>query len=127
MGEARRRKLAGTYPEITKKPSPPPRSAVMAPDGGLDWEVVGDLADHPRAQEVLDALQSLKNDVDPDAGGNVMQAALEAPSGGNTVVVARSLGLGNWMQLIGAFQGLGLTDRLEHLDSHREPYDAIFS
>ena len=124
MGEARRRKLAGTYPELTKKPSPAP---AREPVGGLDWEVVGDLADHPRAQEVLGALRTLKNDVNPDAGGNVMQAALEAPSGGKTVVVARSLGLGNWMQLIGAFQELGLTDRLEHLDSHREPYDAIFS
>jgi len=128
MGEARRRKLAGEYPAITSKAPPPPPE----PPGGttgeaLSWRIVGDLAAHPRSAAVIHALEALKGDVERfGAGGKTMRVSLESKPR-EPVLVVDSVGLGTFMQVIGIFQDLDLTDRLEHASGADRGMDAAFS
>lgn len=123
MGEASRRKKAGEYPQQTPRPA---KAREPAPEGGLDWTLVGVVADHPKTGALLAALEQLKAGLNPDGGGKLMTACLET-SDRKPVLVARTVGLGNWMALIGVFQQLDLTDRLEHVMVSSGPYDAAFS
>lgn len=126
MGEARRRKLAGQYPEITPKAAP--TAPAGAPAGeALSWKVVGDLAAHPKSAAVVEALEALKADVDKfGPGGKTMRVSLEGKPR-EPVLVVDSVGLGTFMQVIGLFQDLALTDRLEHASGAERGIDAAFS
>jgi len=126
MGEAKRRKLAGEYPAITAKPPPPlPPSA---PTGeALSWRIVGDLAAHPKSASVVEALEALKGDVDEfSPGGKTMRVSLEGKPR-EPILVVESVGLGTFMLVIGVFQDLDLTDRLEHASGPERGVDAAFS
>lgn len=126
MGEAKRRKLAGEYPAITSKASPP--APPMPPTGeALSWKIVGDLAAHPQSASVIEALEALKADVDEfGPGGKTMRVSLEGKVR-EPVLVVDSVGLGTFMQVIGIFQGLDLNDRLEHASGAERGIDAAFS
>lgn len=125
MGEAKRRKLAGEYPAITAKPPPP--APPSAPTGeALSRRIVGDLAAHPKSASVIEALEALKADVDEfGPGGKTMRVSLEGKPH-EPVLVVDSVGLGTFMQVIGAFQDLDLTDRLEHTGGAEHGIDAAF-
>lgn len=122
MGEAKRRKLAGEYPTITPKapPSPPTGEA-------LSWTIVGDLTAHPKSASVIEALKALKADVEEfGPGGKTMRVSLESKPR-EPILVVDSVGLGTFMQVIGIFQELDLTDRLEHASGSDRGIDAAFS
>ena len=71
-------------------------------------------------------LAAIEENTRPDLGGNVMAIGVRNAQGQlyRTVKVS---GLSNFMGVIGALQGLGLTDELEHETSMRDGCDAIFS
>lgn len=119
MGEASRRKKAGSYPEKTAK---------AAPDGGdcLEWKVIGDLADHPKGSAVVDALVSLNESMNHSLGGKTMAVLLESVEG-KPILAARAVGMAAWVSLLEVFQDLDLNDRLEHETTAVNGYDAIFS
>lgn len=126
MGDAKRRKLAGEYPTPTEKIriKAPSRPASGEP---LSWSVVGDLSAHPKGKAVLQALEDLKADIDPQGvGGNTMRVALEAEPR-KPVLVVESVGLPTFLEVVELFQELELTDRLEDAPRAENGIDAAFS
>lgn len=93
--------------------------------GDFEFVVVGDLQAHPKAVELVKELQDLSED---SCGGlgHQMAVCLESAKG-EPIVVARVTGMHEWLDLIGLFQDLQLTDRLEHEFFHGKPFDAAFS
>lgn len=126
MGEAKRRKASGNYPD-TAKPKPVAHSAQMPIDDGetVSWEVLGDLASHPKSQAVINLLEELKREYE-GYGGNTMLVTFEAPIR-TPIIKAKVSGLGAFMSLIGGMQDLGLEDRLEHASGPERGIDAAFS
>ena len=123
MGEARRRKLEGSYPAQTARPATQRR---QEPLEALSWEVVGEPDAHPKTQELLGCLEQLKCEHADLAGGKEMVIILESRPAA-PVVVIRSLGLGVFMSVISALQDLGLTDRLVDRGEPERGVDAAFS
>lgn len=122
MGEAKRRKALGKYPDTTK----PQASAQMAENGHtVSWEVLGDLASHPKSEAVIQVLEDLKREYE-GLGGKTMLVTLEAP-GRTQLIKAQVKGLGAFMGLISGMQGLGLEDRLENASGPERGIDAAFS
>lgn len=116
MGEAKRRKALGNYPDTTQK----------ATDGEtVCWEVLGDLASHPKSNAVIQVLKDLMGEYD-GYGGNTMLVTLEAPSGTQLIKV-QVKGLSAFMGLISGMQALGLEDRLEKASGPERGIDAAFS
>lgn len=125
MGDAKRRKALGNYPDTTK---PKPVAQGAKSDGGgepLTWEVLGDLAAHPKSDAVIQLLERLKRKYE-GFGGNTMLVTLEQPAR-TPIIKARVTGMGAFLGLIGGMQGLGLVDRLEHATGPERGIDAAFS
>ncbi len=126
MGEAKRRKASGNYPD-TKKPKPAAVGAISQGSGAtVTWEVVGDLASHPKSEEVIQLLEQLKREYESGYDGNTMLVSLEM-SARSPIIVARVTGMGPFMDLIGGMQDLGLIDRLENSTGPERGIDAAFS
>lgn len=121
MGEAKRRKTAGQYPEKTEKPPRPTR----APSDTVSWEVVGDLTAHPKSADVLQLLERLKEEFE-GVGGNEMVAVLEDEAQ-RPIILVRTIGLGAFMSLVSELQDLGLEDRLVDAEQPERGLDAAFS
>lgn len=117
MGESKRRKIAGDYPAQTPKPA-------RAPAETVSWEVVGDLAEHPKSADVLEALEEVRKDY-PGTGGRPMVVVLESGAGA-PIIRAQTLGLGAFMALIDRLQELDLDDRLESRSGPERGVDAAF-
>lgn len=97
MGDAKRRKALGNYPDTTK---PKPAVQGAKSDGGgetFTWEVLGDLAAHP-GDAVIRLLEQLKRRYEG--------------FGGNTMLVAWASDI--QARVTGAFMGLigGMQDAL---------------
>ena len=88
------------------------------------WEVVGELAAHPKSAEVLNLLAVVRDDYE-DMGGNDMVLVLEAGAR-RPIVRATTRGLGAFMALVGGLQELGLSDRLEDSAQPERGVDAAF-
>lgn len=70
MGDAKRRKASGNYPDTTK-PKPAAVGAIAQGSGvTVTWEVVGDLASHPKSEEVIQLLEKLKREYESGYDGN---------------------------------------------------------
>lgn len=125
MGDAKRRKALGNYPDTTK---PKPAMQGARSDGGgetVTWEVLGDLAAHPKSEAVIQLLEQLKRKYE-GFGGNTMLVTLEQPAR-TPIIKARVPGMGAFMGLIGGMQDLGLVDRLENASGPERGIDAAFS
>ena len=125
MGDAKRRKASGNYPDTTK---PKPAVQGAKSDGGgetFTWEVLGDLAAHPKSDAVIQLLEQLKRRYE-GFGGNTMLVTLERPAR-TPIIKARVTGMGAFMGLIGGMQDLGLVDRLENASGPERGIDAAFS
>ena len=122
MGDAKRRRQAGVYPDKTEKPPKPQASSF----DDVSWEVVGDESSHPKTQQVLAALEQLKRDQEGQGGGKMMVLTLES-SPRQPVVVVRTMGLGVFMSAISMFQELDLEDRLVDTERSEKGVDAAFS
>jgi hypothetical protein len=121
VGEAKRRKASGSYPDTSQPKVRPPKPEIET----LSWEVLGDLTQHPKSQDVLQALQALKEEW-TDHGGNLMVVTLEsAPQ--VPLIKIQVTGLGAFMGVIGALQDLDLVDRLEEAAGPEKGVDAAFS
>jgi len=121
MGEAKRRKATGSYPDTSQPKVRPPKPVVET----LSWEVLGDLTQHPKSQDVLQALDALKEEW-PDHGGNLMVVTLESADRVPLIRI-QVTGLGAFMGVIGAMQDLDLVDRLEAAPGPEKGIDAAFS
>ncbi len=125
MGESKRRKQAGEYPDICKKPPKSIQGSV--PASPVSWKVMGDLSTHPKANAVLEALESLKAELDKqDLRGNTMRVSLESKPG-EAVVIVDTVGLSAFMSVINLFQDLDLVDRLADSDRAEKGIDAAFT
>lgn len=125
MGDAKRRKAMGNYPDTTK---PKPAGQGAKSNGGgeaVTWEVLGDLAAHPKSEAVIQLLEQLKREHD-GFGGNTMMVTLEK-STRTPIIRARVTGMRAFMGLIGGMRDLGLVDRLEDATGHERGIDAAFS
>lgn len=121
MGEAKRRKQAGTYPDTTMAKPRPPRPVREA----VSWEVLTDLSAHPKSGEVVALLERLKAEW-TEFGGQTMVVTLES-SPCVPVLQIQVTGLGAFMELVGELQDLGLEDRLEDAPGPERGIDAAFS
>lgn len=125
MGDAKRRKASGDYPDITK-PKSAAQGALSDPGGEtVTWEVLGDLAAHPKSEAVIQLLEKLRREYE-GYGGNTMLVSLENPVR-TPIIKARVTGMGAFMGLIGGMQNLGLMDRLENSPGPERGIDAAFS
>lgn len=125
MGDAKRRKALGNYPDTTK---PRPTAQGAKSDGGgetVAWEVLGNWASHPKSEAVIQLLEKLKREYE-GYGGNTMVVTLEKPVR-TPIIKARVTGMGAFMGLIGGMQDLGLEDRLENAPGPERGIDAAFS
>ena len=71
-------------------------------------------------------LAAVKAQAGGDGGGNTMVIGVRNDGG----VLYRRIhvtGLGNFLGAVGALQGLGMRDELEHQDTMRDGCDAIFA
>lgn len=126
MGDAKRRKASGNYPDTTK-PKPAAVGAIAQGSGvTVTWEVVGDLASHPKSEEVIQLLEKLKREYESGYDGNTMLVSLEM-SARSPIIVARVTGMGPFMDLISGMQDLSLIDRLENSTGPERGIDAAFS
>jgi len=121
MGEAKRRKASGSYPDTSQPKIRPPKPVVET----LSWEVVGELAHHPKSHDVIQALEALKEEW-TDYGGKLMVVTLETPDR-VPVIKIQVTGLGAFMGVIEALQDLDLVDRLESAAGPEMGVDAAFS
>lgn len=116
MGQAKLRKAKGEYPDASKpKPAASP----------VSWEVIGDLATHPKSTAVLGLLERLR-DSNESIGGKSMVVTLER-SVRSPIIKAKVVGLGAFMGLIEGMQALDLQDRLEKAVDAEGDVDAAFS
>lgn len=120
MGEAKRRKQAGSYPDTTV-PKLRPAPAVL---DAVSWEVLGDLSSHPKATQVLELLERLKAQW-TEFGGKTMVVTLESAPRMPLVKILVT-GLGAFMDLVAELQDLGLEDRLEEAPGPERGIDAAF-
>lgn len=125
MGEAKRRKASGEYPDTTARKTPAEPAKETPSQDTVSWEVLGDLAAHPKSEAVIKLLEKLKRK-HKDAGGNTMVVTLEA-SARNPIIKAKVTGMGTFMGLIGGLQDLDLEDRLEDASGPERGIDAAFS
>lgn len=98
MGDAKRRKASGNYPDTTK---PKPAALGAKSDGGgetFTWEVLGDLAAHPKSDAVIQLLEQLKRKHE-GSGGNTMLVTLEQPAAGWPQAVPPVPACGPWLAL----------------------------
>lgn len=125
MGEAKRRKAMGQYPDTTT-----PKAPVLGAKSGrgseaVTWEVLGDLTEHPKSESVIELLEKLKREYG-SFGGSTMLVTLEGAA--RTPIIKASVkGLSTFMALIGGMQDLGLIDRLVDAPSPERGIDAAFS
>jgi hypothetical protein len=123
MGEAKRRKQAGAYPEQTLKPSPTQRSQIDA----LTWQMFGSADEHPAAAKVLAGLAQVKAEAESfGPGGKLMVITLERQAR-DPLLSVQARGLSTFMNVIELFQSLGLEDRLESQERSENGVDAAFS
>lgn len=120
MGEAKRRKALGDYPEKTKST----QSATNVADA-VSWEVIGDLAAHPKSGEVVALLEQLKQE-HQGSGGKTMVVTLEFPAH-TPILKAKVIGMGAFIGLASGLQDLDLVDRLEHATRAENGVDAAFA
>jgi hypothetical protein len=124
-GDAKRRKAAGNYPELTSKPARGRAPSAEVQSEAVTWELLGDIAAHPMGQAVMDLLAELQEE-HIDAGGNVMVTVLEG-SERQPILRIKTAGLGTFMSLVGGMHDLDLTDRLENRHGPEHGVDAAFS
>jgi hypothetical protein len=125
MGNAKRRKASGNYPDTSK---PKPAAQIEKSDSSgetVSWEVVGDLALHSKSQAVIQLLESLKTEYE-GFGGKTMLVTLEN-SLRIPIIQARVTGMGAFIGLITGMQKLGLEDRLENASGPERGIDAAFA
>ena len=103
----------------TRPPRPPHLSA------SVRWEVVGELAAHPKSADVLNLLATVRDDYE-DMGDNDMVLLLEAGTRW-PIIRATTRGLGAFMALVSGLQEMGLSDRLEDADQPERGLDAAFT
>lgn len=123
MGEAKKRKAAGLYPD-TSTPKAGPVKA-RPPEESVSWEVVGDPASHPRTGDVLKLLEELREEF-KDAGGSAMVTVLEDAAKAPVLRMV-TVGMGTFMSLVGGLQDLDLHDRLVDAAGPVRGVDAAFS
>lgn len=123
MGESKRRKQAGEYPDITSKPAKV--SAGTTPASAVTWRVLSDLSKHPKSAAVIDGLESLKEADELNLGGQLMRVSLESKPG-EAVIVVDTVGLIAFMAVVNLFQELHLVDRLADCDRAENGIDAAF-
>ena len=92
----------------------------------LRWEMVGDPADHPRTDEVLDRLEAVRERHPETGHGDRMVLHLEAPDA-EPVVEIVALGLDVFTEVYTELRLLGLRDRLEGQDQAAAAVHAAFS
>lgn len=116
MGQAKQRKASGNYPDTTQ---PKPSAQTVS------WEILGDLALHPKSSEVIQLLTELRGEYD-GFGGKAMYVTLEATPK-QPLIRSKVVGMGAFIGLVSGLQELGLSDRLEHASNPEAGIDAAFS
>lgn len=124
MGEAKRRKAAGDYPQQTERQKR--ASASEAPMEAVTWEIVGELAKHPKSDDVLKLLGELREEHKDSLAGKSMVVLFEDEKR-QPIIRATTVGLDVFFGLIGGMQDLDLVDRLEHASGPVRGVDAAFS
>jgi hypothetical protein len=92
----------------------------------LHWEFVGDPADHPRTDEVVERLQAVHERHPGNGRGDRMVVVLEAPDA-EPVLEIVTLGLDVFTEVNTELRLLGLRDRLEGQDQASASVHAAFS
>lgn len=91
----------------------------------VSWDVLDELALHPKSDAVIQFLEELKQKHEA-TGGNTMVVTLEGPAR-TPIIKIRVMGLGVFMGLIGGLEDLGLEDRLQQTSGPEFGIDAAFS